>query len=48
MNASWMTMSWIWLVGMKVVVEVEKKYGELVDVWMPRPLRTSNDSSEHR
>jgi hypothetical protein len=40
-----MTMSWICVVGMKVVVDVENKYGELVEVCMPRPRRTSRDSS---
>ena len=38
-------MSWIWVVGIKVVVDAEKKYGELVDVCIPRPLKTSRDSS---
>lgn len=40
-----MTMSWICVVGMKVVVDEEKKYGELVDVCIPRPRRTRRDSS---
>jgi hypothetical protein len=38
-------MSWICVVGMKVVVDEEKKYGELVDVCIPRPRRTRRDSS---
>jgi hypothetical protein len=38
-------MSWICVVGIKVVVDVEKRYGELVDVCIPRPRRTSRDSS---
>ena len=41
-------MSWICVVGIKVVVEVEKRYGELVDVCIPRPRRTSSDSSIRR
>jgi hypothetical protein len=38
-------MSWICVVGINVVVDAEKKYGELVDVCIPRPRRTSRDSS---
>ena len=38
-------MSCICVVDINVVVEVEKKYGELVDVCIPRPRRTSRDSS---
>lgn len=41
-------MSWICVVGMNVVVDVENRYGELVDVCMPRPRRTSRDSSVGR
>jgi hypothetical protein len=38
-------MSWICVVGINVVVDAEKKYGELVDVCIPRPRSTSRDSS---
>lgn len=40
-----MKMSWMDVVGMKRVVDVERYVGELVVVWTPRVRRMSRDSS---